>query len=259
VRATTLLWCTNCHGDLETLKNNLECADCGQQYPLRDGIPDFHDEIFESPRVEMYQFFDASAENYESEEHQSVLYNFYGQLNLPDEAISELNLYFQDLLLDLLLPGERVLDVACGTGLFSRGLLYKASEVYGVDLSWGMLHKAREYSSMNLVRASADKLPFKDDSFHLVICFVAFHLFDDLEKVLREMHRVLVKGGVLVGLTYLLTGEWEKEEHQQTYLDPQGIHFFTVDELGELLEKSGFIDYQHQEHQALIFFTAEKD
>ena len=132
--------------------------------------------------------------------------------------------------------GVSVLDVACGTGLFSRGLLAKASEVYGVDLSWGMLQQAREYSSeMKLVRAGADKLPFQDDSFDLVICFVAFHLFDNVGKVLKEMHRVLVEGGVLVGLTYLLTAEWEKEEHIQTYLDPQGIHFFTVDELDELL------------------------
>ncbi len=259
MRATTHLRCTNCHGDLKTLKDCLECADCGQQYPLRDGIPDFHDEIFELPREEMYQFFDASAENYESEEHQSVLYNFYGRLNLPDEAIPELNQYFQDLLREMLLPGERVLDVACGTGLFSRGLLDKASEVYGVDLSWGMLQKAREYSSMKLVRASADKLPFPEEAFDLLISFVAFHLFDDVSNVLREMHRVLTDGGVLVGLTYLLTGEWEEEEHQKTYLDPQGIHFFTVDEIGELLENSGFVNYQHQEHQALIFFTAEKD
>jgi ubiquinone/menaquinone biosynthesis C-methylase UbiE len=88
---------------------------------------------------------------------------------------------------------------------------------------------------------------------------VAFHLFDDLDQVFNEMNRVLVEGGVLVGLTYLLTGEWEKEEHQQTYLDPQGIHFFTVDELGEYVAKNGFANYQHQEHQALIFFTAEKD
>ncbi len=112
---------------------------------------------------------------------------------------------------------------------------------------------------MNLVRASADELPFQDDSFDLATCFIAFHLFDDMEQVLQEMHRVLVKGGLLVGLTYLLTGEWKKEEHRQTYLDPQGIHFFTVDELDELLEKSGFMNYQHQEHQALIFFTAEKN
>jgi len=254
-----LLTCINCHGNLGKFGDTLECADCGQQYPLKDGVPDFHDEVFDSPREEMYQFFDKSAQNYESGEHQSVLYNFYGRLNLPDEAIQELNQYFQDLLLKMLLPGERVLDVACGTGLFSRGLQDKASEVYGVDLSWGMLHKAREYSSLRLVRASADKLPFQDDSFDLVICFVAFHLFDDVGKVLREMHRVLVEGGVLVGLTYLLTGDWEQEEHQKTYLDPQGIHFFNVNEIGELLDKSGFVNYQHQEHQALIFFTAEKD
>lgn len=255
-----ILRCPNCHGDLINCGDDLKCADCGQQYPQQEGIPNFHGEVFESPREEMYKFFDASAENYESGEHQSVLYNFYGRLKLPLEAIPELNQYFQDLLLKMILPGERVLDVACGTGLFSRGLLAKASEVYGVDLSWGMLQQAREYSSeMKLVRAGADKLPFQDDSFDLVICFVAFHLFDNVGKVLKEMHRVLVEGGVLVGLTYLLTAEWEKEEHIQTYLDPQGIHFFTVDELDELLEKSGFMNYQHQEHQALIFFTAEKD
>ncbi|MDD1763274.1 MAG: class I SAM-dependent methyltransferase, partial [Methanobacteriaceae archaeon] len=114
----------------------MECVDCGQQFPLKDGIPNFYDDVFESPREEMFQFFDASADNYESEDHQDVLYNFYGRLKLPKDAIPKLNLYFQDALREMLLPEERVLDVACGTGLFSRGLLEKASEVYGVDLSW---------------------------------------------------------------------------------------------------------------------------
>jgi ubiquinone/menaquinone biosynthesis C-methylase UbiE len=256
---STILRCIKCHGELNKLEDYLECVDCGQHFPLKDGIPNFYDDVFKSPREEMYQFFDASAESYESKDHQDVLYNFYGRLNLPKEAIPKLNLYFQDALLEMLLPEERVLDVACGTGLFSRGLLEKASEVYGVDLSWGMLHQAREYSTeMKLVRASADELPFKDNSFDLITCFVALHLFDDLDQVLAEMNRVLVNGGMVVGLTYLLTGVWEKEEHRQKFLEPQGIHFFTVDELGEYLERNGFSNYKHQEHQALIFFTAEK-
>ena len=42
-----LLTCINCHGNLGKFGDTLECADCGQQYPLKDGVPDFHDEVFD--------------------------------------------------------------------------------------------------------------------------------------------------------------------------------------------------------------------
>ena len=63
------------------------------------------------------------------------------------------------------------LDVACGTGLFTRSIAQKMRLVYGIDISMGMLEEATEYArkkgirNIRFSRGMAEKLPFPDDSF----------------------------------------------------------------------------------------------
>jgi ubiquinone/menaquinone biosynthesis C-methylase UbiE len=102
--------------------------------------------------------------------------------------------------------GQRVLDVACGTGVVSRlaaPQVGAAGRVVGLDLTPGMLAVARTLSSpvgalIEWQEGSAEALPFPDASFDVVLCQQGLQFFPDRMVALREMRRVLVPGGKLV-------------------------------------------------------------
>ena len=102
--------------------------------------------------------------------------------------------------------GMRVLDVGCGTGNQSIKLARMGMQVTGIDKSIKMLEiageKAREKGnlSVDFQYMDAEKLEFEDDSFDGVISITAFEFLPDPEKVLKEMFRVVKKGGsILIG------------------------------------------------------------
>ena len=98
---------------------------------------------------------------------------------------------------------HRVLDLACGPGLHTRPIARRLvkGRIVGLDLSRPMLDQAREnarrehLSNLDLVRASALALPFADGVFDVVNCCGALHLFPDADLALREVARVLARGG----------------------------------------------------------------
>ena len=100
-------------------------------------------------------------------------------------------------------PGERVLDVACGTGAVARQvapLVGPDGTVTGLDLSPAMLAVARGLPVGDGVRidwraGSAQDLPFADGSFDLVLCQQGVQFFPNRNQAIREMRRVLVAGG----------------------------------------------------------------
>lgn len=102
--------------------------------------------------------------------------------------------------------GERVLDVACGTGIASRLAVESVGPdgaVVGLDLDPGMLEVARRVSpdSIDWHEASAEEIPFAPESFDLVLCSISLQFFPRKEQAVREMHRVLVPGGRVVWCT----------------------------------------------------------
>jgi ubiquinone/menaquinone biosynthesis C-methylase UbiE len=104
-------------------------------------------------------------------------------------------------------PGERVVDVACGTGIVARIAATRVGPtgaVVGVDLNPGMLSVARSVVTdsrsggpLQWQEANADKLPFPDGSFDVVYCQLGLQFFADRAVALREMHRVLGAEGRL--------------------------------------------------------------
>ena len=99
-----------------------------------------------------------------------------------------------------LVPGERVLDVACGTGIAAR-LAAEAvgpqGTVGGLDPTPGMLGLARSVSPAGIdwYEAPAESMPLPDASFDVVLCSMGLQFFGDKVQGLREMRRVLVPGG----------------------------------------------------------------
>jgi SAM-dependent methyltransferase len=96
-------------------------------------------------------------------------------------------------------PGQRVLDVACGTGVLARAAAPRvrpAGSVTGVDPNPGMLAvAARLAPDLAWREGAAEALPFGDASFDAVACQFGLMFCADRRAALREMHRVLAPGG----------------------------------------------------------------
>jgi len=100
----------------------------------------------------------------------------------------------------------QILDVATGTGRIALILAQKGGNVVGIDLTEAMLQEAQQkakkakLSSIQLQVANAKSLPFKDDSFDVIVSFRFFHLMpNNLRRpIIEEMLRVLKPNGLLV-------------------------------------------------------------
>ncbi len=101
-------------------------------------------------------------------------------------------------------PGDRVLDVATGTGDLAVELSQRVGshgEVVGVDLSDGMLERARAKApSLRFEQANALALPYADGAFAAATVGFGARNFSDLDRGLHEMARVVAPGGHVVVL-----------------------------------------------------------
>ena len=94
--------------------------------------------------------------------------------------------------------GQRVLDLATGTGIVARVAKDRGAKVCGGDLSTGMLVQARRHDpSSSWVRLDAERLPFASDRFDAALCLFGLLHFPDPKRALVEARRILHPGGML--------------------------------------------------------------
>lgn len=95
--------------------------------------------------------------------------------------------------------GERILDVAAGTGTSSVALARSGARVVAVDFSAGMIEEGRRrHKNIEFIQADAEKLPFGDNEFDAVAISFGLRNIADPKAALSEMYRVLKPGGRLV-------------------------------------------------------------
>jgi ubiquinone/menaquinone biosynthesis C-methylase UbiE len=169
-------------------------------------------------------------------------------------------------------PGERVLDVACGTGVVTRLAAEQVghSSVVGADINPGMLEVARNASggaAIEWLEGSAESLPVEDATFDVVLCQMGLQFFTDREGALGEMGRVLRPGGRVLltvpGPTPPMFAVLEQALRR--HVGPEAGGFVATvfslhdsKELRELLEERGFADVQaHSERKKLSLPRAE--
>jgi len=98
--------------------------------------------------------------------------------------------------------GSMVLDAGCGTGRYSLGIGSRTGAVVmGMDLSSGMLSRARKKMSGIWIQGDISKMPLENDSFDTVMIVLVLQHVDDEPQALSEARRVLKPGGQLVLVT----------------------------------------------------------
>ena len=154
-----------------------------------------------------------------------------------DEVIAQLRLH----------SSQKVADIACGTGILADRIQRELSpdEVYGVDMSQGMLAQAKARSSaVTWLTGPAEQLPFDDGALDAVVSTSAFHFFDQ-PAALREFHRVLAPGGFAAVATIAPRQPFLLSKLANTAKSP--AHNPSPDEMRELFEGAGFtISDQHR-------------
>jgi len=143
--------------------------------------------------------------------------------------------------------GERVLDVACGTGDLLRRFAEARpeAELTGVDLAAGMVERARQkladVSDVSVQQADAHALPFSDDTVDVVVSSSTFHYFTHPRAVLAEMRRVLRPDGRLILLDWC-RDYWTCRVMDSVlqYVDPAHGTCYTLDELAGHLDATGW-------------------
>jgi ubiquinone/menaquinone biosynthesis C-methylase UbiE len=120
--------------------------------------------------------------------------------------MNEVNEVVYDLTLETmnLHENETILEIGFGNGRFFNKLFAKAAnlKVWGIDFSKDMVAMANRNNptyiragKLNLQLGSSDNLPFANDSFDKVFCINVIYFWDQPEKHLSEIHRVLKDGG----------------------------------------------------------------
>jgi ubiquinone/menaquinone biosynthesis C-methylase UbiE len=157
--------------------------------------------------------------------------------------------YEEELILDLLrpLPGEIILDAGCGTGVFTLDILTSGAHVIGIDISLPMLAraslKAKGYP-FQIVLADMSNLPFQKDSFDKVVSVTALEFIGDAKGVVKELFRVVRKGGCIVVATLNSLSPWasrRRAEAKKRHSLFERAIFRSPDELRSLVPVGGII------------------
>jgi SAM-dependent methyltransferase len=132
---------------------------------------------------------------------------------------------------------DLVLDVAAGTGHVSRRLAPKVRTVIALDATRAMLEQGRAQSPPNVlfVQGDAERLPFLDDSFDVVVTRFAVHHFEDPHVQLAEMRRVS-RGRLAVADLIAHPEAAETQNRLEALRDPSHTRMLELDELVELVQ-----------------------
>lgn len=171
-------------------------------------------------------------------------------------------------------PGERVLDVGCGTGIVGRlaaEAVGSGGSVTGLDVEPGMLAVARAAAGkaeIEWIEASAESIPLPDESVDVVVCQMSLQFVPDRPRALEEMRRVLVPGGRLVLNVPGPTSSFFEplSEALARHVNPNAAAFVErvfslhdIDQLTALLEGAGFRDVRVEAGEIELSLPPPKD
>jgi demethylmenaquinone methyltransferase/2-methoxy-6-polyprenyl-1,4-benzoquinol methylase len=144
---------------------------------------------------------------------------------------------------------EKILDIGCGTGFATEGLLQHVDTIYGLDQSAHQLEKAYakfgKSGPVKFHRGDAERLPFKDDSFDVVWSSGSIEYWPNPVDALEECRRIVKPGGkvLIVGPDYPNNTVFQK-------MADAIMLFYDEDEADRMFREAGFTEFEHHIQQA---------
>lgn len=123
-------------------------------------------------------------------------------------------------------PGDCILDVGCGTGIFTQALIRQGARTVGVDISVPMIMSARRHlGSSKFLPLASDmlRLPIADNTFDKVISITAIEFVQDGVKCFSELLRTTKPGGRVVVATLNRLSPWAERRRQKAKHDPDSV------------------------------------
>ncbi|XP_050214616.1 uncharacterized methyltransferase At2g41040, chloroplastic [Mercurialis annua] len=248
-------------------RSGFKCKNCDKTYSSKDNYLDL---TITASMKEFTEVKPASTELFRSP-IVSFLYergwrqNFKGS-GFPglDEEFKMAQEYFKPA------EGGLLVDVSCGSGLFSRKFAGSGtySKVVALDFSENMLRQCYDFikkddkisnKSLALVRADVSRLPFESGSVDAVHAGAALHCWPSPSNAIAEICRVLRSGGVFVGTTFLrysATTPWIERPFRTIVM--RNYTYYTEPEIADLCTSCGLTNYKCDVQKNFIMFTAEK-
>jgi ubiquinone/menaquinone biosynthesis C-methylase UbiE len=183
----------------------------------------------------------------------------------------------QRLLLEMaaLEPGERVLDIACGTGLVSfpaTEAVGPSGRLLGTDLSETMVATARELaagrglSNTDFERMDAESLKVPDDSFDVALCALGLMYVPDPDRAFAEMRRVVRPGGRIVAAVWGARAKcgWAEifpivDSRVESDVCPLFFQLGTGDALRMAMERAGLEELDVRRIETTLEYDSEDD
>ncbi|GAC1325437.1 MAG: hypothetical protein NVSMB14_17650 [Isosphaeraceae bacterium] len=184
------LWrCVACHGPIQDVGADWGCEACGRAYPVRDGVVVFREAATDNNRVAK-DFYDGPL---------WPKFRFWERMFWLGNGGER---KAREHILKYLPKDERLtlVDVAIGDGVYLNWLP-KDWKIVGVDISTAQLRNCRARigeRQVALAMAEAEGLPFREGKFDAALSIGGLNHFNDPEKALRELSRVVKPGGTIV-------------------------------------------------------------
>ena len=156
-------------------------------------------------------------------------------------------------------PAAIAVEIGCGTGHWLRELAGSVRTLIGVDLSWGMLERARGAApAAPLVRADAVFLPVAAASVDRLFCVNVLHHVRDDAAFIRECRRALRPGGrfVTIGLDpHTGTDRWWVYDYFPAAIAADLARYPSTERIRSLLERAGFDEVGTEVAERLVGST----
>ena len=170
--------------------------------------------------------------------------------------------------------GERVIDIACGTGVatfLAKEKTGKDGMVAGVDVNPGMLGVAcsitPEDTLIDWYESPADKIPLDDNTFNVALCNLSLQFFPDKPEALKEIYRVLKPGGRLAVIVPGPTPIFEEtDDIFSKHLGKEAAGFiravFSLNDhskINEIIKNAGFKDVSVRSEKKDLYLVPPED
>ncbi len=169
--------------------------------------------------------------------------NYLKELTM-EEYLKTYNYKTMRKLIELAGTGNKILDVGCGDGFIGRILMDNGNDVIGIDIHDSQIRESRK-KGVKVIKARVQKLPFKDETFDIVVMAEVIEHFLETEIALREIRRVLKPGGRVIITTpnfasfrdriLVLFGKLQAFSQHSDH-----VKFFNKERLSRVLHKCGF-------------------